>query len=588
MNSDATSMTRILIIDDEPLIRQALSDYLEELGYQTAMAADGAQGLARAREGGFDAVLVDLRMPRVDGLEVIAALKREQPELPIIVISGTGVLDEVVQAIRLGAWDYISKPIQDMDEIVVVMERVMEKARLIAERNRYQDELESLNRRLEAEVLRQTLDLRVRNRDLMVLNRVISAATATLSPVKILQVLCAELALAFELPQVSAALIEFEQGAATIAAEYREPGRTSMLDLQVPLNQPALSHILEYQLPLYIADVMADPRLGQYGEQLHQRHTTTLLLVPLVVHGQVVSALLLESAAALPYREDDLRLIQNAAAAAAQSLETLRLHQELSARAEALESTVAQRTAELQIALKQAQAADEAKSQFLSNVSHELRTPLASIKLYLGLLGQGNMEKHAHYLNSLKRETQRLQTLIEDLLDISRLDLGKTQLAARPVDLNRLLATLTTDRAGLFAQRQLELDFVPAADLPNISGDPELLEQVATNLLTNAMHYTPPGGRVGLRTGCAHNSETRWATFCVTDTGPGISEAEQRHLFQRFFRGAAGVAGDAPGTGLGLAICREIVELHQGKITVESAPGVGATFTVWLPVAGEA
>ncbi|MBU1877455.1 MAG: response regulator, partial [Chloroflexi bacterium] len=148
---------RLLIIDDEVLIRRALADYLAECGYECTTAADGVEGLALARSQRFDAVLVDLRMPHMDGLEVIATLQDEQPEVPVTVVSGTGVLNDAIEAMRLGAQDYVTKPIQDMDEVVVVVRRVMERARLMAERDRYQRELET-------EVARQTRDLEALSR----------------------------------------------------------------------------------------------------------------------------------------------------------------------------------------------------------------------------------------------------------------------------------------------------------------------------------------------------------------------------------------------------------------------------------------
>ena len=120
---------RILIIDDEPLIRRAMADYLAECGYKTSTAADGAEGLARARAEQFDIVLVDLRMPRVDGLEVITTLHAEQPELPLVVCSGAGALSDATEAMGRGAWAHITKPVLDIDEIVVVVERVLKKAK---------------------------------------------------------------------------------------------------------------------------------------------------------------------------------------------------------------------------------------------------------------------------------------------------------------------------------------------------------------------------------------------------------------------------------------------------------------------------
>ncbi len=166
------SQARVLVVDDETLIRRVMSDYLSEYDYEVETAADGLEGLTLARASRFDVMLIDLRMPKMDGLEVIAALSAEQPELPIVVVSGTGVLNDAIEAVRLGAWDYVTKPVRDMNEIVVVVERVLEKSRLLAERDRYQQALEDLNRSLEAEVARQTRDLRVQNRELLALNHV--------------------------------------------------------------------------------------------------------------------------------------------------------------------------------------------------------------------------------------------------------------------------------------------------------------------------------------------------------------------------------------------------------------------------------
>ena len=175
-----TRSPQILIIDDETLIRRTLADYLTECGYQAATAIDGIDGLAQARSGNFNAILVDLRMPHVDGLKVISTLKSEQPALPIVVLSGTGVLSDAIEAMRQGAWDYLAKPIQDMDEVVVALQRVLNQAQLRAERDRYQHQLEELNRSLEAEIARQVQDLQIQNRELAALNRVSYAISAHL------------------------------------------------------------------------------------------------------------------------------------------------------------------------------------------------------------------------------------------------------------------------------------------------------------------------------------------------------------------------------------------------------------------------
>jgi two-component system phosphate regulon sensor histidine kinase PhoR len=282
------------------------------------------------------------------------------------------------------------------------------------------------------------------------------------------------------------------------------------------------------------------------------------------------------------FREVEVALAQSVAAAAGQALELARLQQASRRQAERLQETVAQRTLELREALVRAQDADRVKSEFVSNVSHELRSPLANLKLYLNLLSRGRPEKREEYMGTLHREADRLQDLIEGLLDLSRLDLDKTQANLEPTDLNRLVDTLVTDRRVLISDHGLRLMVELGADLPLARADPKLIEQVLTNLLTNAVNYTPVGGSITLRTGVVETNSRRWATVSVADTGPGMTREERDHLFERFYRGAAGRSSGIPGTGLGLAICREIIDRHDGRITVKSRVGQGSTFTIWL------
>jgi len=228
---------------------------------------------------------------------------------------------------------------------------------------------------------------------------------------------------------------------------------------------------------------------------------------------------------------------------------------------------------------------DRMKSQFVSDVSHELRTPLTNIRLYLDLLGAAADEDRQHrYLETLRRESERLTNLIDDLLSLSRLEAGTIAFNPRPTDLNALLAALVEDRRALAGSRGLSLGLDPEARLPQVMGDERLLGQVFTNLLTNAMNYTQSGGRIMLRTRTRQAGDSPWVIVEVEDTGLGISYEEQTQLFRRFFRGKASRDTKAPGTGLGLAICKEIIDRHGGRVSVESEgrPGQGTRFTVWL------
>jgi len=180
-----------------------------------------------------------------------------------------------------------------------------------------------------------------------------------------------------------------------------------------------------------------------------------------------------------------------------------------------------------------------------------------------------------------------LAHLIDDLLSLSRLESGSTPFQPRPVDLNGLLNALYNDRRALAASKGLMLLIESSPNLPTAMGDERLLTQVFTNLLTNAMNYTPSGGRITLRTDARQRSGQAWITAVFEDTGIGIASEERARIFDRFFRGKASLSTGAPGTGLGLAICKEIAEIHGGQIQVEPNDGRGTRVTVWLPSVGE-
>jgi PAS domain S-box-containing protein len=229
---------------------------------------------------------------------------------------------------------------------------------------------------------------------------------------------------------------------------------------------------------------------------------------------------------------------------------------------------------------------DRLKDQFVANVSHELHTPLTNVKLHVNLLENGAAAKRDQYLQTLSREVQRLEALIENLLSLSRLEMGKSAIMLGPIDLNHSVNQLAYDRRALIAESGLRMETQLDQHLPLAQADDRLVSQILSNLMTNAMHYTPPGGQVTLSTALRQQDDEPWITVSVTDTGPGISAQDLPHLFKRFYRGEVGRRSGAPGTGLGLAICHDIALKLNGHITVDSQPGRGAAFTVWLrPVA---
>ncbi len=354
---------------------------------------------------------------------------------------------------------------------------------------------------------------------------------------------------------------------------------------RMPLGDGPVSDTIRSRMPRIVdmqnlrGDLEKRGRAVQVGDE---RLTKSALYVPMLGGEQVVGVMQIQSYDEDAFQETDLPLISILANQAAIALENARLFRQVHQHNAELEQRVAERTHDLAQANDRLTELDRLKDQFISNVSHELRTPLTNVKLYLQLLDRGRPEKRAEYRGTLQREAGRLERLIEDLLDLSRLDMKATPFYLEPTDINDLTIELIQDRAAMAADRGLMLDCELAPDLPLAMADAQRFVQVMSNLMTNAINYTPFDGIITLRTAVQQREGMDWVTFQVHDTGPGISAHELPHLFERFFRGEAGRRSGMPGTGLGLPICKEIAESMEGWITVDSQPGQGATFTVWL------
>ena len=261
-------------------------------------------------------------------------------------------------------------------------------------------------------------------------------------------------------------------------------------------------------------------------------------------------------------------------------------NQQLRESEEKLEHRVAERTVELQVAYDKVEALNRVKDEFVSNVSHELRTPITSIKLQNYLAKQSASPKQLAYLDTLQRETDRLETLIEALLTLSRLDQKSIELQFKQINLNQIVEEYTIDRRPLAESKQLNLETIVCESDVWITGDRHLLGQVLSILLTNAFNYTPAGGKIVISTAEFTNQyQEKWARFSVKDTGMGIPPDEQQQLFSRFFRGHSARETKVAGTGLGLSIAKKIIDEHSGLIEVESSglPNQGTTFHIHIP-----
>jgi signal transduction histidine kinase/DNA-binding response OmpR family regulator len=567
---------RLLVIDDEPLIRRAVADYLENCGYEMETAVDGAEGLAKARAGRFQVVLVDLRMPRVDGLEVIATLKDEQPELPIVVVSGTGVLSDAIEAMRQGAWDYITKPVRDIEEIRVTVERVMERAQLREERDRYQRELERLNRSLEAEVLRQTQDLRMQNRELAALNSVSYAISDPLDLDTMLSRATTAAIQAVEADGGVVRLLNPATGQLVIAAARGFSESYLSSAKAIPLGQGIIGQVAQSGQP-HVADNSTD---DLWLSRLRVEGLNSFLCVPLRAGESeggkhpIVGALAVVTRAERAFDTHEVDLLTTignqigVAVARAQFAADLR-----------------RTNVQLEEANIELRQLDTLREQFIQNVAHELRTPLALVRGYVEMLARGELdpEEQRVALEVTSRRVETLVTLVEAITTLQ--DLG-----SRPMHIETILpAELIVTACQMTAQRAvnagIELRFEQPVDLPAFPGDFTKLSQALHQLLDNACKFSPESTVVTI----AARVDGDEGTMCISvaDRGIGIPLEEQERIFERFYQVDGGLTRRYAGTGLGLALVREIMEAHGGAVSVESEVGTGSTFTLHLPLTRE-
>jgi two-component system, sensor histidine kinase and response regulator len=286
-----------------------------------------------------------------------------------------------------------------------------------------------------------------------------------------------------------------------------------------------------------------------------------------------------------PCRQEDLDLLMTIATQIAVAIDNAQAYQALEDLTQTLEHRVQDRTRELQAANDKLQELDRLKSVFVSIVSHELRTPMTSIKGYVenmldGLTGTLS-DRQAHYLGRVKYNVERLTRMINDLLDLSRIEAGRVELALAPLPIAEVVPDIVESLQPVGQAKSISIQHRHHGAPVQISGDRDKLHQILTNLIQNAVKFTASGGQIRVETKAI---EGGFVQFCVSDTGCGISPQEQARIFERFYRGET-IQVDQRGAGLGLAITKSLVEMHGGRIWVESVLGLGSRFYFTMPIA---
>jgi GAF domain-containing protein len=340
----------------------------------------------------------------------------------------------------------------------------------------------------------------------------------------------------------------------------------TMLATPVRRGEGATGRLAEVQEPIQVPDILAAPAESRVRGALVRAGYRALLAVPLVREGRLLGGLTVIRKATGEFTPEVIDLMRTFATQSALAIQNARLFLEIEDKSRQLE------------------VASQHKSEFLANMSHELRTPLNAIIGFSEVLSErmfGDLnEKQDEYLKDIYASGIHLLSLINDILDLSKIEAGRMELELSDFHLPTALdsaLTLVRERAG---RRAIALHTNIDRQLGEIRADERKIRQVVLNLLSNAIKFTPEGGRIEVR------AEPRGGSVevSVTDTGVGIAAEDQEAVFEEF-RQVGTAAKKVEGTGLGLTLCRKFVELHGGRIWVESQVGEGSTFTFAIPVA---
>ena len=551
---------RVMVVEDDDTVADVLREVLADGAFELTFVATAEQALQHLAAGCPDLILTDISLPGKSGLDVMRAARHADPEVAVVLMTGHATVQTSIDALREGASDYITKPFDDITEIPKTLERHLRSRRLKVENRALLEQLQRQN-----EVLhRHELELRER----------IALATSNLDT---LYRVSMEIGANLELLPRLARIVETASrlvgaGAAVVYLQSEDSGEyraAAVHGLELPLDDPALPHFVSGEGWLGAAVLSQAPaRFGADGAESRALPgfpgtvVRDVLAVPMVQERLAIGVLVVLDRAE-GFTDDDLEFLRMFATQAAVQVRNSQL-------------------------FERTKVLDRLKSDFVAVVSHEIRTPLTSVKGAVELLSDAryfqNSDQQAKLLSIAHANAERLLLLINDILDFSKLESASLPMSIERQPLEPIVRQAAQNLRMLLEERRIQLDIAVPADLPEGLLDPHRITQVVTNLLGNAIKFSPPGGRVRIEA----SSSEEVLRLSVRDHGDGIAPKDIPRLFKKFQQIDSGSTRKVGGTGLGLVISKGIIEQHGGRIGVESVPGEGSTFWFTLPVAGAA
>jgi signal transduction histidine kinase/DNA-binding response OmpR family regulator len=556
---------KVLIVDDEQSILGLLSTFLGEMGVEPLSAPTAEDGLALMDGKDVAVALVDIRLPGMDGLQLLREIKKVSRDTEVVIITSFASLDTAIEAIRNEAYDYIQKPFDDLDQVWVTVERAFEKRRLSLHNRDLLNEMEKKNIELTDAVKRQT--------SLIEAGRAMSGIHTV---DEVLDFFIEIVAKELGAERASLMLIDESKSEMRIVAS-RGISKEVIEEVRVSLGEGISGWVAQSGKPILVKDVRTDPRIrDKIKPHLSDSFISApiTLSIPIIFQEKVLGVInVTNKRSGEPFDDDDMAYLFGLAGQAAVSIKRGRQFEDLQAAYDSLKETQEQLVSAERL---------KALGQMAAGVAHDFNNVLNGVmgRAQLLLLELAKPESDMDYLRSelkvIEDITSQGAETVKRIQDFSGI---RKDLPGEAVDINEIVRNAVTitqpkwksecEANGLKIQVRTEL-----GNLPATSGNSYEISQVLNNLIFNAVDAMPGGGQLTLET----SREGECIRLDVADTGVGMREDVRSRVFEPFF------STKEEGNGLGLSVIHGIVSRYGGKISVESEEGKGTRFIVRLPV----
>lgn len=536
---------KILVVDDDDVDRMAVRRALKASGLEATVteAEDAAGALEKLAREHYDCTLLDYRMPGSDGLDVVRAARERGILVPFIMLTGFGDEQTAVELMKAGAADYIPKSSLTPERLALSLRGVLRIHQAEIEASRAEGDLRRYAGQLQA-----VAEAAIEINSTLAVNEMLQATTENARRI------------------LNARYAETRLDADTTASSGSLEAQTAMWRASAPSEEDqeltSWADATRDEMPGITPEILAmlaeNPDAVDLGKTGF--HVPNTLIVDLLGRtGRKLGAIQLwDKKDGQEFDEADKAILTQLAQLAAVALENARLFRE-------------------------AKDATRTRDDLVAIVSHDLRNPVHTIHMAASFLlevapANDRRTQARKQLEVIQRSATRANRLIQDLLDVAKIQAGGLAVDPVAVEVQSLVNEVMESATPLAGAKQIRVSGETASDLPHVASDRERILQVFTNLIGNAIKFTPRGGEIRIL--ASHDSgEVR---FTVADSGPGIPSEHLDHVFDRYWQAKSTAK---LGTGLGLSIAKGIVEAHGGRIWAESPPGSGAQFNFTLPLA---